>query len=136
MKAMGPLIEGSSAYEAGRFTRAAMKTNSSNARRDGAAEASRLRDTARLAMGRQLAGLASSGFNASSGSALDALRESAVESELEIMSAQRRAEARAQGYKVQGDAAYASGYNAMTAGIFNGAAALVESAAGAYGGGG
>lgn len=134
MKAIGHVVEGASAYEAGRFTRRVMQTNERNARNDGAAEASRIRDAARIAIGRQAASFGSSGFRDFSGSALDALRESSVEAELDIMTARRQAEARAQGFRVQGQSAYAQGYNAMTAGMINGAAALVDSST-SYAGG-
>jgi len=129
MKAIGHFAEGAAGYEAGKFTRKVMQTNSANALRDGAAEASRLRDTARLAMGRQIAGLAASGFEGASGSALDAVRESSIESELEIMSARRRSEAAASGYKSQGQIAYAQGYNAMSSGVISGVNATIDSVA-------
>lgn len=134
MKAIGQFAEGASAYEAGKFTRKVMQTNAANAQRDGAAEAARLRDTARLAIGRQFAGLAASGFDPASGSALDAVRESSIEAELDIMTARRRAQAAAMGYKSQGQIAYAQGYNAQSAGVISGVNSIIDSAAKSYGG--
>lgn len=133
MKAIGHFAEGAAAYEAGKFNRKVFKMNARSALIDGAAEASRLRDTARLAMGRQIAGLAGSGFDGASGSALDAVRESAIESELEIMQTRRRSEAAAQGFRLQGQAAYAQGYNAQSAGVINGVNSMIDSMKG-YGG--
>lgn len=134
MKAVGQFAEGAAGYEAGKFTRSVMRTNSANALRDGAAEASSVRDNARQAIGRQLAGLASSGFTPDSGSALDALRESAIEAELDVMTVRRRASQAAMGYQSQGQIAYAQGVNAQTAGVLAGAQSIAEDAA-KYGGG-
>jgi hypothetical protein len=130
MKALPDLIEGASAHAAGKFNREVMRTNETNARRDGAAEAQRLRDTARLAIGRQAAGLAASGFDGASGSALDAIRESSLEAELEQLQVRRRAEQAAMGYRSQGQIAYAQGYNAMSAGVVSGVNKVVDSFAG------
>lgn len=135
MKAIGQFAEGIAAHDAGKYSRKVMEVNAQTAQRDGAAEASRLRDVARLAMGRQAAGLAASGFTLS-GSALDALRESATESELEIMQTRRKAEAASRGYKQQGALAYAEGYSRMVGGIVSGAASIAETAANFGGGGG
>lgn len=134
MKAIGQFAEGIAAYDAGKFTQKVMNVNAQHAERDGAAEAARLRDAARIAMGRQQAGLAASGFTLS-GSAIDALRESAIESELEIMQTRRKAGIAATGYRTQGALAKNEGYSKMVGGIVSGAASIMESAAN-YGGGG
>lgn len=135
MKAMGQFAEGIAAYDAGKFTKKVMQLNATHTERDGAAETSRLRDAARLSMGRQVAGLASSGFSESSGSAIDALRESAIESEMDIMNTRRRASLQAAGLRTQGALARNEGYSRMVGGIVSGAATMVEEAA-KYGGGG
>lgn len=132
--AIGKVVSGAAALEAGKFTRRVMRTNKANALRDGVAESSRLRDAARLAIGRQVAGLAGSGALPDTGSALDALTETAIESEIEIMTAERRAMARAQGFEVQGNVAYAQGYNQFVGGIFNGAASLIDKKTRSYAG--
>lgn len=134
MKAIGQFAEGASAYEAGKFSRKVMQTNASNAERDGAAEASRIRDAARLSLGRQLAGLASSGFDPASGSALDAIRESSIEAELDILTTRRKADMAATGYKSQGQMAYAQGYNAQSAGVIAGVNSIIDSAKASYAG--
>jgi hypothetical protein len=122
---MGDFVGGVAAYDAGKYTRNVMRTNAVNVERDGAMQIERQRDTARIHMGRQLAGLASSGFSLD-GSALDALRESAIESEMEIQQTRRAAASQAQGLKTQGQMAYSSGYNQMSGGIISGAVKIMD----------
>lgn len=136
MKAVGDFVQGSAAMDAGKFTRKLLKINAKNRERDGALEAERVRDTARIVRGRQVASLASSGFHTGTGSALDALRESLVESEVEISQVRRRAKVEAEVQRSQGNAAYAAGYNQMSASYISGIAKIGEMVMGASGGGG
>jgi hypothetical protein len=124
-----------SAYEAGKFTRRAMRTNATNSERDGAAQAGRIRDAARLQIGRQITGMAGSGF-ALDGSAKDAILESFIEAQLDQETVRRQATSQAQGYRLQGEMAYAQGHNAMVGGFISGAAKMFETAANYAGAGG
>lgn len=125
MRAVGDFVGGVAAYDAGKYTRNVMRTNAINAERDGAARASRIRREARLHMGRQVAGLAGSGFQLT-GSALDAVRESAIEAELDIMTTQRGARSEADALRSKGELAYTSGYNQMSGGFLSGAARIMD----------
>lgn len=125
IQAFGQLLSGVASMESGKFNRKVAKTNAVNALRDGEMEAARIRDRARLAMGEQIGRQAASGFEVGTGSSLDALRESAVEAELDQMLVRRRAAMAAQAHRTQGKIAYAQGYNAMVAGHF-GAAGTID----------
>lgn len=135
MKAVGQVVGGIGALRAGNFTAAVDKTNATNAVNDGTAEAAQIRDTARAAIGRQYAGLAGSGFAPDSGSALEAVRQSSIEAELDVMRTRRKAQAEAVGYRTQGGLAKMQGKYAMIGGVINGAASLMDDAA-KYGTGG
>ena len=112
-KAAGQIISGVASQEAGKYTRAVMYANAKNQEADTQAEVERLRTSARLAMGQQVAGLAGgTGFNFD-GSALDAVRESGIESQLEILQTRRRGTLAAKGLRSQGEVANAAGYNQM-----------------------
>jgi hypothetical protein len=109
----------------------------------GVAERDRIRFAARLAMGRQLVDQGAAGSLSATGTAIDALRESATARELDLMTSRFNAQGRANAYKSQGDLEYAKGYSAMVGGIISGAATLAETAqcvrgasGGAGGGGG
>jgi hypothetical protein len=134
MKAVGMFAQGISAFDAGKYTRKVMATNSQNALNDGVAERDRIRFAARQAMGQQLVDQGGSGFASGTGSALDALKESAISRELDFAVSRRRASMAAAGYKQQGDLAYAQGKSAMAGGILSGAAEIASEVAGAFGG--
>lgn len=126
-KGLGSIIGGVASQESGKYTRKVMYANARNAEADTQMEVERLRDTARLAMGRQVAGLNTGGLEFD-GSALDAVKESAIESQLELMQTRRKGTLAARGLRSQGKVAYAEGYNGMIQG-FAGAAAEFEKAA-------
>jgi len=126
-KAFGQIIGGVAQQEAGKYTRSVMQTNAANAEADTQSEIERLRTTARLAMGRQVNTPGASGLEFS-GSALDALRESGIESQLEMMQTRRQGATAATGYRTQGKIAYAQGYNGMIQGFAGAAAAIGEDA--------
>jgi hypothetical protein len=134
MKAIGMFAQGISAYDAGKYTRSVMATNSQNAQNDGVAERDRIRFAARMTMGQQLVGQGGSGFDVNSGSALDALKESTIGRELDFAVSRRKASMAAAGYKQEGDLAYAKGKAALAGGIISGAAEIASEVAGAFGG--
>ena len=116
MKAAGSLIEGVGAYQAGRFNRAVSRVNATNTLRDQTAEEARIREEARRAMGLQVAAQAGSGFEAGTGSALDALRESAVNASLDILLSRRKARSEADAALTQGRLAAHQGKYALIGG--------------------
>lgn len=130
MKAAGHLVDGIAAYRAGRFNRAVARTNATNALRDGAMEETRIREAARAAMGRQVALQSAGGFMPGQGSALDELRESALNASLDILLTRRRAGMEAQGFDVQGRAARAAGNNALLSGALRAAGEIADYAKG------
>jgi hypothetical protein len=62
MKAVGMFAQGISAYDAGKYTRKVMATNSQNALNDGVSERDRIRYAARMQMGQQLVDQGGSGI--------------------------------------------------------------------------
>jgi hypothetical protein len=136
MKALGPIQEGLAANAAGKYTRKAMRVNAMNTAGDAAEEGARIRDAARMQMGRQLIAQGGSGFQTGTGSALDALRESAINREVDLATVRRQARIREQGFTQQGDLAAAQGHSAMIGGFISGAASVMDDAAKAFGGAG
>lgn len=130
-EAVGDFTQGIAAYDAGKYTRRVMQINAQSALDQGVAQRERIRTQARMQMGQQLVDQGASGFQVGTGSALDALRESAINRELDLMTSRQNATLRANGYEQQGALAYASGYSSMVGGIISGAAKLADAAAGA-----
>lgn len=126
LQGIGQIQQGRSAYAAGKYTRKMMKENSRNARGDGLETRDRIRTEARLAMGRQIVAQGGSGFELGAGSALDALRESAIEREIDLATVRRQSEMKALGFQQQGTLAYAQGKAARTAGFISGAASFMQ----------
>lgn len=133
--AAGSVLGGLAANEAGKYTRKVMRINGQNAERDGVEQAARIREAARLAMGRQVVSQGSSGFQMGTGSALDSLRESAIEREIDLATVRKQAKSKAVAYGQQGDMARAQGRSAMIGGFISGAAGLMDAASSAFGGG-
>lgn len=130
------VAQGVAAYDAGKYTRKVMRINEHQAEVDGVAMGERIRSNVRQTIGRQIVAQGSSGFVPMEGTALDEIRESAINGELDVLTARREAKMRAIGFRTQGDLAYNQGYSAMTGGILAGAASLAEKAASAGSGGG
>lgn len=124
MSAGGSIIGGVAAMEAGKFNNKVAKVNAINMEREGAAEEARIRDAARLAMGEQVAAQAGGGFQAGTGSAVDALKESAVNAAVAQLMARRQARSGATASRVQGKIAQAQGVNAFTGSVISAATAL------------
>lgn len=127
MQAAGSVISGVAGYEAGKFNRGVARTEAIEAERDGVSEEARIRDAARLAMGDQVNAQGANGFQAGTGSALDALTQSQINATLDALTVRRAAAARARGSRIQGEIAYAKGSNDLVAGML-GAASSVASA--------
>lgn len=128
VKAGGSLIKALGAYEAAKFNRKVARWNQRNAGNDAVGEERQLRDFARKSMGEQIAAQGASGVQLGTGSALDALHESAVNEQLDIMALRRKAAIRSTGYDIEAANAKAEGTAALWNGVFE--------AAGAFAGGG
>jgi hypothetical protein len=136
LKAVGQFSQGIAAMDAGKYTRKVMRINAQNSQNEGLMEREKIRFAARLAEGRQIVDQGSSGFAVGTGSAIDALRETATARELDLMTSRFNAQGRANAFKSQGDLEYAKGYSAMVGGIISGAATLMDTASSAFGGAG
>ena len=90
------------------------------------AEAARIRDAARMAMGEQVAAQGSNGFQQGTGSALDALAQSQVNAAFDALTVRQTAAARARARRIEGDIAYAAGSNALTQGMIGAASSVYE----------
>lgn len=134
MKAVGMFAQGISAYDAGKYTRRVMATNAQNTLNASVGEQDRIRDSARVAMGQQLVDQGASGFQTGTGSALEALHQSAVNRELDLALSRAKASAGATDYTQKGTLAYNQGKAAMAGGIISGAAEIASEVAGAFGG--
>lgn len=119
----GKLFGGIAANKAGKKSKAAAYAQATEEERAGEAQALRLRDTARKAIGEQLAGQFSNGFFGGTGSALDALTESQVNAALDVAQLRRDAAGRARAYRAEGDQRAAEGKNALIGSLIGSAAA-------------
>lgn len=128
LQGTGSIVGGIAANNSGKYTRKAMRANAQNTRNDAVEEGDRIRTAARVAMGRQLVGQGGSGFAVGTGSALDELRESAIEREIDLATVRRRSGIKAAGFEQQGELARAQGKAAMWGGFLSGAASFMEGA--------
>lgn len=135
MKAIGQVQGGIAAYDAGKYTRRVMRINAQQAQNEGLMERERIRFASRITEGRQLVDQGSSGFAVGTGSAIDALKETAIARELDLMTSRFNAQSRANAYTAQGNLEYAKGKSAAIGGLISGAATLIDEAASAFAGG-
>lgn len=136
LQGVGSILGGIAANNAGKYTRKVMRINERNTLNDSVEQGARIRDAARIHMGRQLVEQGASGFQMGTGSALDALRESAIEREVDLATVRRQAKLKADGFRQQGDMARAQGKSAMIGGFISGAASFMDAASQAFGGAG
>jgi len=109
----GSVVKGVAGYEAGAYNRAASRNEARNAMMEGAAQEARIREAARMAMGEQVAAQGSNGFQIGSGSALDALQQSAINATMDALEARRQAASKARSLRASGNVAYAEGTNSL-----------------------
>jgi hypothetical protein len=126
LKAAGPLLQGVAGYRAGKLNKKIDYANAQAVTAQGAEQAMRIRNLARISMGRQIGAQAESGFEVGTGSAIDSLMESATESELDAMDAQHQANSRALAYRLQGNQAKREGKNALISGVIGAASAVAS----------
>lgn len=126
MQAAGSIVQGVGAYQQGQFNKKVEQVNAINEERDAAAEIARIRDSARLAMGRQIGAQAESGFEVGTGTNLDSLRESAIGAELDVLNVRRRGASAAAARRAQGEIAAEQGKQALIGGLFGAAGAVAS----------
>ena len=126
LQAVGSIVQGTAAYQAGKYNKKLAYVQAVEQERDGVATEARIRDTARQAIGAQLAAQGASGFEMGSGSALDGLMQSQINATLDGLTARREAAAKARGTRLEGDQAMSAGKNAYTAGLFQVASQAVD----------
>jgi hypothetical protein len=125
LMAGGSILKGISSFKAGKYNRAVDNQNARVSLAEGMEQATRIRQAARIQLGRQFGAQAESGFMVNQGSAFDSLLESATNGELDAMDALHQARSRAAAYRAEGHAAFAEGKSALIGGVLSGAAQAV-----------
>ncbi|MCA0211388.1 MAG: hypothetical protein LCH74_20205 [Proteobacteria bacterium] len=97
----GSLVKTVGGYQAAQHNAGVVKAQTAEERSLGVAEVERIRSSARAAMGRQIMGIAESGFQPGTGSARTAIEESLINRELDVMMSRRTSEGRAGGLDMQ-----------------------------------
>lgn len=90
----GSLVKGVSGLVSGQSNNKALRAQAQEERIAGAAQEAQIREVARKAIGEQVAGQFSNGFQGGTGSALDYLHESAVNAAIDAMRVRREAQVR------------------------------------------
>lgn len=128
MAGVGSIQQGAAANAAGKYTRKAMRVNEANVQGDGVEQRDRVRMAERLSVGRQIVAQGSSGFELGAGSALDALRESAINREIDLATIRRQSNMKGGAFRQQGNLAAAQGKSAMISGLISGATSFYAGA--------
>lgn len=128
LQAVGSVQQGIAGYQAGIYNNRVAQVEATNAERDGTVEEARIRESARLAIGQQIAAQGSNGFQMGTGSALDALTQSQINATLDALTARRAAAAKAVSLRTQGGIAKKQGTQALIGGLFGAASSLAGGA--------
>lgn len=132
LKGAGALVQGISGFQAGKANQRLARREARGAVNAGVAQEADIRAQARRTAGEAIASMGANGGGLGTGSALDLLQESILESELDRLRVRRGAANQAAGLRYQGRIA-------MRQGIFDavgGAISAASSVAGGAGGGG
>lgn len=125
----GALIKGIGGYEAGKFNAKVARYNQMIAASDNVAQQQQVRDAARAAMGDQIASQGASGLALGTGSALDALHQSAINAQLDAMELRRKGAIQKTDYDIQRFNAKAQGTAAFVGGIVDAASSAFSAGA-------
>lgn len=101
LMAAGALVKTVGGLQAASHNAQVARAQAQEERQIGVAEVEKIRASARAAMGRQIMGIAESGFQPGAGSARTAIEESLINRELDIMLSRRTTEGRARGLDMQ-----------------------------------
>lgn len=118
LKAAGALLDGASALGAANANARALRTDAANVMNLGAAQVADVRQQARMAAGEAIAAQGTSGFQIGTGSALDVLRETEINAQLDMMRLRTRAQTQYSGLQFQAKMAKREGvFKAINAGL-------------------
>jgi hypothetical protein len=129
-KAGGALYAGLAQNAAARASARALDENARRARGDGAAEVAAIRRAMRATLGAGVAATGAGGFALAEGSALDVLRQSALDAETDILTARRQAEMTASGLEFEARQQRLAGRQALVASALQAGDAMASSRSG------
>ena len=130
MKAFGPILSGYTALQAGRFNRRVERYNARKDIDEGEADVGDIARQGRAVLGRQITSLAGSGFEFE-GTAFDLLRETQINTGVDMLRRRRAARESALERRVRGEAAYAEGKGKFVSGVIEGLGNAIDYASGA-----
>jgi len=113
----GQLIKGFASFSAGQSNAKALREQARQERIAGTAQEAQIREISRKAIGDQLAAQGASGFQVGTGSALDALHESAVNAAIDALRVRREAALRAGNYDQQASRAATASWFDLASGL-------------------
>jgi hypothetical protein len=117
LQAAGKIFGGIAGLKAGKQQQAAYHQQALQTEAVGAQNEIRVRDSAREAIGNQIAGQFSNGFQGGTGSAIDYVHQSMINGALDALNVRQAALARADNSENEGAIAAAKGEDALRAGI-------------------
>jgi hypothetical protein len=118
------LVKGIGGFVASRQQSKALKSQAREEENAGSAQALRIREQAREAIGDQLAGQASNGFLGGSGTALDSVLESQTNAALDAMTVQRDAAMKARSLRAEAKMKRTEGYFSLASGMLGAASSV------------
>lgn len=123
-------FQGLAANQAGIYNARAADDAGRAASAEAAATAERVRQEGRMAAGEAIASQGQSGLQLGTGSALDLLRENAIQTELDRQTIYQRGENKRRGYQTEATMLRAKARNDLIAGIVGSAADAAKAGAG------
>lgn len=124
LMAVGSLVQGIGAFASGQANRRTAEINARQEIEQGNEAAGQVYSDARQTIGRQLGAQAESGFVPGTGSALDSLRESSINAELDALRARRKAASAALASQRQGMLAAREGTFGLASGLVGAASSI------------
>lgn len=117
----GSIIKGVGGYKAGQANARRARFQAGEELNAGNAQALRIRDQARDAIGQQIAGQFSNGFEGGTGTALDALTQSQIDQTLDMLEVRRQAAGKARGLQMEARQQSTAGKFALAEGLIGAA---------------
>lgn len=126
LAAGGSILKGVAGLKAGQQNKKALDAQALEEERTGNAQALRIRAEARRAMGDQIGGQFSNGFQGGSGSAIDALSESQINATMDALEVRRQSASKASAARAEGKMRLSQGKFALAEGIIGAGAKVAD----------
>ncbi|ARS27612.1 hypothetical protein [Sphingomonas sp. KC8] len=126
LQAAGPIMQGQADYKAGMANARAADANAQQAEVSGVMEEAEIRRRSRMAQGDAISEMGAGGIQLGTGTALEVLRESAINAEFDVLASRYTSSSQARAYRADASASRSAAKSARIGGFLRAGAAVLS----------